>query len=414
MVNSTNEAANEAAKDAAIDQPSRSYLTVQTDKKGVNLMGERIVVLGGGIVGLSCAFELQTRGHEVTVLELKRCGGQASGAAAGMLAPYSENVEGPDDFFRLCLQSLRLYPEWQETVRQVSKLPFAYENSGSLYVASHEADLMAMQGRILWQREFGASAQLIDRVELLRREPQLSKEIIAALHIPEESHVYAPHYILALEQACRLAGVTLHENLDQLRIENWRNEVLIRTADNRTFSGEKMIVCVGAWAQELESTFNIRIPIYPIRGQICAYESKGSHPIHHMIFSSQGYLVAKDNGTIVCGASEDVAGFDVSTTDRGIERLRHWNRNIVPHLEGQIPFHRWAGLRPATQDGLPLIGPLQNARHVILAVGHYRNGILLSPVTAKIVADLVDEKPGTAAYIEAFRPERFGRGLDPQ
>lgn len=368
-------------------------------------MGERIVVLGGGIIGLSCAFELQTRGHEVTVLELQRCGGQATGAAAGMLAPFSENVEGPDDFFRLCLQSLRLYPQWQETVRQVSKLHFAYENSGSLYVAFHEADLLAMQGRLLWQREFGASVRLLDREELLRQEPQLSKEIVAALHIPEESHVYTPDYIKALELACRLAGVTIHENLEKLEVVNWRSEVLIRAADNRTFSGEKMIVCVGAWAKEMESSFDIRIPIYPIRGQICAYESNGK-PIRHMIFGNQGYLVAKDNGTLVCGASEDIAGFDVSTTERGIERLRRWNKNVVPHLEGQSPFHRWAGLRPATQDGLPLIGPLRNAKHVILAAGHYRNGILLSPVTAKIVADLVEEKRD-AAHIEAFKPERF-------
>ncbi len=369
-------------------------------------MGERIVVLGGGIVGLSCAFELQTRGHEVIVLELKRCGGQASGAAAGMLAPYSENAEGPDDFFRLCLQSLRLYPEWQKTIREISKLPFAYENSGSLYVAFHEADLLAMQGRILWQREFGASAQLLDRGELLRREPQLSKEIIAALHIPEESHVYTPHYMLALEQACRLAGVTIQEDLERLDVMDWRNGVNIRTKDNRTFIGDKMIVCVGAWAQEMENSFGIHIPVYPIRGQICAYESNGK-PIRHMIFGSQGYLVSKDNGTLVCGASEDVAGFDVTTTDRGIERLRYWNKKIVPHLDGQTPIHRWAGLRPATQDGLPLMGPLQHAKHVILAVGHYRNGILLSPVTAKIVADLVENKPGTAAHIEAFKPDRF-------
>jgi glycine oxidase len=368
-------------------------------------MGERIVVLGGGIIGLSCAFELRTRGHEVTVLELKRCGGQASGAAAGMLAPFSENVEGPDDFFRLCLQSLWMYPRWQETIRQASKLPFTYDNSGSLYVAFHVADLLAMEGRLLWQREFGASVRLLDRAELLRQEPQLSKGIVAALHIPEESHVYTPHYIQALEQACRLAGVTIHENLEQLEIENWRSEVLIRAADNRTFSGDKMIVCVGAWAHQMEISFDIRIPIYPIRGQICAYEWSDK-PIRHMIFGSQGYLVAKDNGTLVCGASEDIAGFDVSITERGIERLRRWNKDIIPHLNGRIPNHRWAGLRPATQDGRPLIGPLEHAKHVIVAVGHYRNGILLSPVTAKIVADLVEERMDTT-HIEAFRPERF-------
>jgi glycine oxidase len=374
------------------------------------MMGERIVVLGGGIIGLSCAFELQSQGHEVTVLELQRCGGQASGAAAGMLAPFSENVEGPDDFFRLCLQSLRLYPHWQETIKQVSKLPFAYENSGSLYVAFHEADLLLMQGRLLWQREFGASACILEGAELLRQEPLLSKDIIAALHIPEESHVYTPHYIKALEQACRIAGVIIHESLERVEVVNWRSEVLIRSAEGGMFSGEKLIICSGAWAQELAATFDIRIPVYPIRGQICSYESNGES-IRHMIFGSQGYLVAKDNGTLVCGASEDIAGFDVSTTERGIERLRRWNRSILPCLNEKKPIHRWAGLRPATQDGLPLIGPLSSSGHVIFAVGHYRNGILLSPATAKIVADLVGGKIDTA-YIEAFVPERFSLNAD--
>lgn len=113
-------------------------------------MAETIIVLGGGIIGLSCAFELQRRGHQVKVLETRQCGGQASGAAAGMLAPYSENVEGPDEFFRLCHESLRLYPAWQQTVREISGCDFEYTASGSLYVARHAADLLVLEGRLLW------------------------------------------------------------------------------------------------------------------------------------------------------------------------------------------------------------------------------------------------------------------------
>lgn len=368
-------------------------------------MGKRVVILGGGVIGLSCAFELQSRGHEVTVLELNRCGGQASGAAAGMLAPFSENGEGPDDFFRLCLESLRLYPEWQETIRRISKLPFEYTNSGSLYLAYHKADLLAMEGRHLWQREFGASGCLLEGGELFRREPMLSREVVAALYIPEESHIYAPNYVKALEQACRATGVDIHEQLERVEIVGWQREVLIRSASGCAITGDKLLVCSGAWAQELERTFEISIPVYPIRGQICAYEAK-AHPVRHMVFCSQGYLVAKENGTLVCGASEDIAGFNTSVTEKGIERLRQWNQRVFPFLSEQTPFHRWAGLRPATQDGLPLIGALSRADHVILAVGHYRNGILLSPVTAKLAADLVEGKTD-AASIAAFSPERF-------
>jgi glycine oxidase len=370
-------------------------------------MKESIVVMGGGVIGLSCAFELRRRGHQVTVLEINRCGGQASGAAAGMLAPYSENPEGPDAFFRFCLESLRLYPDWQEHVKQASGRTFEYTSSGSLYIAYHEADMLALEGRLLWQRQFGSSGSILEGDALFRLEPNLSRNVRAALHTPEESHLYAPHYVSALEQACRLTGVNIHENLDKLSVIEWRSEIVIQSADQRLFSADQLLVCSGAWAQELSDTFGIHIPVYPIRGQICAYEVE-KKPVQHMVFGNQGYLVAKENSTLVCGASEDVAGFDTTVTDKGIERLRKWNKQAFPFLENKTPFHRWAGLRPSTQDGLPLVGSLSDSSRVVFAVGHYRNGILLSPATAMLAADCVEGK-NTVDYNQAFSPERFGR-----
>ena len=370
-------------------------------------MKETVVIMGGGVIGLSCAFELQKRGYQVTVLEKNRCGGQASGAAAGMLAPYSENLEGPDEFFQLCLASLRLYPGWQESVKQVSGQTFEYTNSGSLYIAFHEADMLALEGRLLWQRQYGSSGIIVEGDALFRLEPMLSRNVRAALYTPEESHLYAPHYVSALEQACRLTGVNIQENLGSLTIVEWQSEILIQSADQRMFSGDRLLVCSGAWAQELSDTFDIPIPVYPIRGQICAYETD-MKPVQHMVFGNQGYLVGKENGTLVCGASEDVAGFDTTVTDKGIERLRKWNKQAFPFLEEKDPFHRWAGLRPSTQDGLPLIGPLSSSDgRVVFAVGHYRNGILLSPVTAQLAADFIEGKQA-ADYHSAFSPERFG------
>jgi glycine oxidase len=370
-------------------------------------MKESIVVMGGGVIGLSCAFELQRRGYQVTVLEINRCGGQASGAAAGMLAPYSENLEGPDAFFQLCLESLRLYPGWQERVKQVSGQTFEYTNSGSLHIAYHDADLLGLEGRLLWQRQFGSSGSILEGDNLFCLEPHLSRNVRAALYTPQESHLYAPHYVSALEQACRLMGVKIHENLDKLTIVEWQREILIQSEDQQLFSGDQLLVCSGAWAQELSDTFDIHIPVYPIRGQICAYEIE-EKPVQHMVFGNQGYLVAKENSTLVCGASEDVAGFDTSVTDKGIERLRKWNKQAFPFLENKNPFHCWAGLRPSTQDGLPLIGTLSSSNRVVFAVGHYRNGILLSPATAMLAADCIEGK-NTSDFNQAFSPERFGR-----
>jgi len=368
-------------------------------------MRESIMIMGGGVIGLSCAFELQRRGYQVTVLEINRCGGQASGAAAGMLAPFSENLEGSDAFFRLCLDSLRLYPDWQNNVKQASGQTFEYTNSGSLYIAYHEADLLALEGRLQWQRQSGSSGSIMEGDELFRLEPKLSRNVRAALYTPEESHLYAPHYVSALEHACRLMGVTIYENLDRLTVVEWQSGILIQSADQRVFSGDQLVVCSGAWAQELSDTFGIQIPVYPIRGQICSYEVDVK-PVQHMVFGNQGYLVAKENSTLVCGASEDVAGFDTSVTDKGIERLRKWNKQAFPFLENRSPFYRWAGLRPSTQDGLPLIGSLSSSDRVVFAVGHYRNGILLSPATAMFVADCVEGKR-TPDDNQAFSPERF-------
>ncbi len=354
---------------------------------------------------MSCAFSCRLRGHRVTVLEKGRCGGQASGAAAGMLAPFSENTEGADDFFRLCLASLRLFPQWAEQIGRVSGQDFEYSQTGSLYAAFHDADVLAMESRLGWQRNYAGGARIVEGEMLRLVEPAISGKAVAALHNPEESHIYAPHYVKSLEQACRNAGVEIYENLEQADIEQWRQDVAVRSKNGSTFAGERLVICSGAWAQELERIFGLNIPVYPIRGQICAY-SIPAGTVRHMVFGSQGYVVSKANGTLVCGASEDVSGFDDSVTDNGISRLRRWNKQLFPFLEERQPFHKWAGLRPATQDGYPLLGALRGFGHVVFAAGHYRNGILLSPVTGSIAADLIDGRL-PAVPLDSFSPERF-------
>ncbi|WP_100406823.1 glycine oxidase ThiO [Bacillus solitudinis] len=368
-------------------------------------MGERIIVLGGGVIGLASALELNNRGHQVTVLEKSKCGGQASGAAAGMLAPFSEIGEDPDDFFQLCLASLRLYPTWQKEVKRLSNRGFEYINSGSLHAVYHEADLLALETRQSWQKDWGTEANILTAGELKQKEPELSDNIIAAMHYPEESHVFAPDYVRALEEACRNQGVTICDELEHVSVLEWRGDIKLQSMDGRIFTSEKLVICSGAWAQELEETFSLRIPVYPIRGQICAYDNLQGR-VNHIVYTSQGYLVPKGNGTIVNGASEDIAGFATDVTEKGILRLTNWNYQIFPFLKEMKPFHRWAGLRPATQDGYPLIGSLEEAPHVIMATGHYRNGILLSPVTAVSVANIVD---GLAEHVplNLFKPERF-------
>ncbi len=366
---------------------------------------EKVIILGGGVIGLATAFELSKRDYHVTVLEKTTCGGQASGAAAGMLAPFSEIGEDPDDFFTFCLDSLRMYDRWQKDVKRTANMDFEYTKCGSLHAVYHEADVLALETRRAWQKEFGVEAELVEGERLRTLEPYLADEVVAALYYPEEAHLFAPDYVKALEAACRNNGVSIYEQLEEVHIKAWRDDIALTTKDGQNFSAERLIVCSGAWSGELEDVFSIRIPVYPIRGQICAYRGVAER-LNHIVFTSQGYLVAKANGSIVNGASEDIAGFHTEVTEKGIARLTNWNKRILPFLENETPYHTWAGLRPATQDGFPLIGKLENAPHIIFATGHYRNGILLSPITATAVADILDHA-STYAPLESFKPERF-------
>ncbi|RKN84745.1 glycine oxidase ThiO [Paenibacillus ginsengarvi] len=369
-------------------------------------MTKHILVLGGGVIGLSCAFELKRRGFAVTLLEPRTCGGQASGAAAGMLAPFSENVEQPDPFFKLCLRSLQLYPEWQRAVKEVSGFDFEYAETGSLYTIYHGADIQAMESRKLWQNEHGARCELLSAHELRELEPRITSDAIGALHYPGESHVYAPDYVKALEAACKRIGVVIRDGLEQIDIVRWNGGAEVRSAAGERFCGDTLLVANGAWAGLLEAEFGMSIPVYPIRGQICAYETPDK-PVRHMVFCSQGYVVGKRNGTLVCGASEDVAGFQTAVTRRGIARLESWNGKLFPFLGSMRPFHEWAGLRPASQDGFPLLGKPSRSDSLLIAAGHYRNGILLSPVTAHVIADIAEGRNPGGSAVAAFDPERF-------
>ncbi|MBD3920050.1 glycine oxidase ThiO [Paenibacillus sp. PR3] len=371
-------------------------------------MGEHVLIAGGGIIGLSCAFEAARRGKRVTVLEPDRFGGQASGAAAGMLAPYSENTEQPDSFFDLCLYSFGKYDAWTHAVEDCSGMDAQLMRTGSLNIAFHEADVLPMQTRLLWQNARGARAELVEGAALRKLEPRLTERAVAGLYCPEESHVYAPNLVVALHEACRRLGVRLVDYAGPIAAVHSGSEagVAVTTVSGERYEADRLVICAGAWSGAYAETLGFSPEVHPIRGQICAFDSAPAE-VRHMVFTSQAYWVGKGNGTIVCGASEDVAGFDTTVTERGIERLIRATDRSFPFLAGKPTVKRWAGLRPATRDGRPLIGIPEGRPEIVVAAGHYRNGILLSPGTAFLVADLLDGKE-TELDIYDCRPERFG------
>ncbi len=371
-------------------------------------MASTIIILGGGIIGLSCAYEAAKRGLKVSIIEPGAFGGQASGAAAGMLAPFSENTEQPDHFFQLCYSSLNLFPAWISEIESITGISTEWVQSGSIHVFQHEADLLPIQSRLQWHNEWGARSELVSQAQLRKLEPHITEDAIAGIYTPGESHVFAPKLAIALEAACSKLGIEMISQAGQLedlkpsavggasiRMQNMRKA---RHAD-------QVVICSGAWASQFEQYLGLSIPIHPIRGQICSYEMQEIE-IRHIVFSSQAYWVGKKNDRLVCGASEDVAGFDTTTTERGIQRLVRSSAEWFPFLQDRAVAHQWAGLRPATRDGMPLIGTISGMPGIMMAAGHYRNGILLSPITAKLIGDLLEDK-AVRLSLGAFAPSRF-------
>lgn len=370
-----------------------------------------VLVVGGGVIGLSCALACRWRGLGVTLLEKGVTGGQASGAAAGLLAPFSENGEQPDAFFQLCRKSFAMFGDWLDRLREWTDRDVELVRCGTVHVAFHEADEWPMTVRARWQREHGVRAEWVGAARLRELEPSLCPDAVGALFYPDEAHLRAPVYAEALREACERAGVVIVERANGLQIRLTGDAVVLESgagesgptgeggatgkfgggdagsgAGNRKegpvagrWEAGRLILCTGAWSAGWQEALGIRIPVHPIRGQICSFPVPFGR-VRRIVFSPQGYAVGKKNGTLVCGASEDVAGFDASVTEEGIGRLVRMGRRLFPELADVAPCHAWAGLRPATRDGWPLIGPVNE--RVFCAFGHYRNGVLLSPVTA--------------------------------
>lgn len=363
-----------------------------------------VVVVGGGIIGCSVAWHLARAGARVAVVERGRVGGQASGAAAGMLAPISE-AEGPGAFLELGLRSLAMFPAVAEELREETGIDVEYVRSGLLRVALDEAEAEALARRVAWQREAGLAVRWLDAAEARAVEPAAG-EVAAAAWYAEEHHVFSPRLVQAFAMAAARRGVRFLEGTEVAGFLTEGDRVTgVRLAGGgvESLAAGHVVVAAGAWTGLCGRWLAAALPVAPVRGQIIALQQLPP-ALKGIVFSDRGYAVAKVDGTVVVGATEDRAGFDNRVTAAGVAYLSALAPRLGAGLEAAFFRHAWAGLRPWSADGLPLVGPVPGWRGVTVASGHYRNGILLSPVTGRMVADALG---GGAPWPAALDPGRF-------
>jgi glycine oxidase len=352
-----------------------------------------LTVVGGGVIGTSIAWTAAREGLRVVLLERDRIAAHASRVAAGMLAPFAEGGRTP---LPLGEESLSLYPTWVEALREEVGCDVGFRRCGILRVAVEVAQAEALRAAI--EAAPYASQRWLDSGEARELEPTLSPGIAGAVWSPDEAQVDPERLTLALAEAARRAGATVVEQ-EPVRSLEWSDGRVSGVHSGR----------LGAWAgsPEWSQRLGLSLPIRPVRGQLLHCQGAGLRS-GAVVWSPSLYLVPRAEDRVVVGATEEDAGFDCRVTEEAVRELEARAWSLAPGLRGARLNHARAGLRPATPDDLPLVGVLSSNPGLIAALGHFRNGILLAPITARLVIDQLHGKPLPPAA-RAFDPERFGR-----
>jgi len=360
----------------------------------------RVTVVGGGAIGLSIAFALARRQVEVTVVERARAGGGASSAAAGMLAPLSESPE-LDVLARIGLQALTTFEEWLDPIEEMSGFRADLAHSGTLLLAPAGASEDSLRRRLEWQQQLDSSVAFLDPDQVARLAPQLAPGFSAA-HYPGEMQVDAHRYSEALRAAAQAAGVRLLEGTPVRRLDLSEGEVVAVTGRERLAS-DVVVVATGA-DDSLLTGSGFPLPLRPVKGEMVRLRpvERIGGPI---IFAPGGYLTPKPDGTILVGATQIPDRYDLEVEAASVSQLLDFGLSLVPQLREATFVEAWAGLRPALPDRFPALGPLDERGRLWVAVGHFRNGVLLSGWTAEAIAGALCDGGSTPVELAPGRPQ---------
>lgn len=350
-----------------------------------------VLIIGGGAIGLATAWRARQRGMSVTLLDRGDLGAAASAVAAGMLAPVSEADAGERDLLQLGLRSARTWRAFAEELQDVTGVDVGYRATGSLVVARDRDDAEALERELGLRTRLGLRAEKLLPSQARRLEPALAPAVRTAMHAPDDHSADPVALTAALAEAARRAGATLRPGVDVTGVAPGTATL----ATGETLRARTVVVAAGAWSGALVDG----LPVRPVKGQVV--RMRGDHLLDHVVRFDGGYLVPRADGRVVLGATMEERGFDASVTVLGVHDLLRDAAETVPgvlelQFDGAV-----AGFRPGTPDNAPLLGTLTDG--LVVATGHHRNGVLLAPVSAELVAaELAGEGED-----HPFSPHRF-------
>jgi glycine oxidase len=363
--------------------------------------GHDVVIVGGGVIGLAIARALALRGvRDICLIERGSLGTESSFAAAGMLAPQAE-ADSRDDLFELLTQSRDLYPNFAAELRDETGVDIELDTTGTLYLAFTEHDHADIENRFDWQTRAGLSVEKLTPEEAHLIEPCVGSNVRGALRFPGDLQVENRRLLNALTNSVAQLDLRLITgvNVESLAIQ--RGRITGVQTSQGLLGCSTAVVAAGAWSGLIDS----RVRVEPIRGQMVCLSAK-PQLTRHVIYSPRGYIVPRQDGRLLAGSTSERVGFTREVTVGGVTTILRNAQEISPAISALPIADTWSGLRPRAADGLPVLGACDEIAGLVYATGHYRNGILLTPITADLIAKTIVEGV-TPGLLAPFSPDRF-------
>lgn len=365
-----------------------------------------VAVIGGGIMGCAIALRLAQRGVRVTVIERGIPGAEASSAAAGMLAPQME-ANSPGPMLDMGMHSRALYPSLAVELAESTGIDIGYQKSGVLAVALTDEEERGLMARRIWQTGRGLRLEALSGAAAREREPALGPAVRSALFFADDAQVNPRALARAFSQAAAAAGARFLQGRYVRRVCIEGGVATGVELDGDTLAAGTVVLAAGSWSGLVEGGGVPPSVVRPARGQLVAIETRPPLFRHVLSVHGRGYLVPRRDGTVIAGSTVEMVGFRKEVTVGGLAGILALAETLVPALAQAPVMQTWSNFRPYTEDHLPVLGTTP-VRRLVLATGHYRNGILLAPITAQAIADLVATGK-TAFDLTPFSVGRFAR-----
>jgi glycine oxidase len=347
-----------------------------------------ILIIGGGIIGLSIAWRLIGIGKKVIIIDKKNLGKEASWAAAGMLSGRLDLKPCEKKLLPIFEKSHLAWPKFAEELENKSGKSIGYKKEGTLRVACDLHEEKKLKNNYDFLKNNKVNITWLSGDKIRDKEPYVSNNVLSGFFSPDDHHVNNRYILDALITILKKNknNCIFKENTEVEKIITNKNQVIGVKTNNEIIKTKEIIVCSGAWTSKIKNIEIKEVPIRPVKGQmVCLKVPKNISLLKHILWRENVYLVPRNNSDLIIGATEEEMGYDKSLTVGGIYNLLKIAREVLPAIEDLSIVESWSGLRPTSRDDAPIIGPSKKLKGLIYATGHHKNGILLAPLTSSVI-----------------------------